>query len=135
MGHVPVFSYHMGAETMDRFIGSFHMPLFMFLSGLVTKTVVSSTTDLSKLVRKIAALMLPLGVFGFCFTLYCTDTSSFSDVPSKVWMFISSNNKMGYWYLFDLALFYATMPLYSLNRRNLWCIDAAIGGGLKLCFL
>lgn len=33
---------------------------------------------------------------------------------------------MGYWYLFDLALFYATMPLYCLNKRCCWWIDAII---------
>lgn len=125
MGHVSVFSYHSGAVTMDRFIGSFHMPLFMFLSGLVAKTSFVHL-EISKWLRKVGALMLPLCVFGLCFTLYSTGESNIEAILSKVWTFVSSNNKMGYWYLFDLALFYATMPMFSMNRRNRWWMDAVI---------
>lgn len=127
MGHVSVFCYRTGADTMDRFIGSFHMPLFMFLSGIVTKTSIAPSFEIHKWIRKMCALLLPLCVFGICFTLYYTGTSRLENIPSKVWSFISSNNKMGYWYLFDLALFYVTIPLYSLNKHNKWWIDAAIG--------
>lgn len=126
IGHVSVFCYHSRVDVMDRFIGSFHMPLFMFLSGLVTKTSIAPPIEISKWLRKIGTLILPLCIFGFCFTLYCTNTSIMTEIPSKVWTFISSNNKMGYWYLFDLALFYATMPIFSLNNRNRWWIDTAI---------
>lgn len=128
MGHVSVFSYQTGAETMDRFIGSFHMPLFMFLSGIVTKTpIFSPPIGIGNWLRKICALLLPLCAFGFCFTLYCTGTSSIGDIPAKVWTFVSSNNKMGYWYLFDLALFYVTMPVFLLNKSKRWWIDAVLG--------
>lgn len=134
MGHVSGFCYHEGAEEMERFIGSFHMPLFMFLSGMVTKTISAPPIDIYKWGRKIGALLLPLFVFGFCFTLYCTDTSSIQAIPAKIWTFISSNNKMGYWYLFALALFYATMPLYSLNKKSRWWTDVFIGCLIEAIF-
>lgn len=134
MGHVVVFCYHEGAETFGRFIGSFHMPLFMFLSGVVTKTNIASSILFRTWSRKIGALLLPFIVFGFCFTLYCTNTSNIINVPTKVWSFISSNSKMGYWYLFDLALFYALMPFYSLNKRNRWWIDVMIGVMIETLF-
>lgn len=123
MGHVSVFSYHVDSLTLDRFIGSFHMPLFMFLSGLVTKT---SNVELTRWIRKIGGLMLPMFIFGYCFTLYCTGTSNITDVPTKLWTFISSDSKMGYWYLLDLGLFYAFMPLFSLNKKKRLWIDIAI---------
>lgn len=127
MGHVSVFCYQAGAGAMDRFIGSFHMPLFMFLSGIVTKTPIFSKNGIGNWLRKIGALLLPLCVFGFCFTLYCTGTSNIGDILTKVWSFVSSNNKMGYWYLFDLALFYVTMPIFLLNKRKRWWNDAILG--------
>lgn len=111
---------------MDRFIGSFHMPLFMFLSGMVTKSNISSHILFKTYGRKIGALLLPLIVFGFCFTLYCTGTSNIIEIPAKLWSFICSNNKMGYWYLFDLVLFYALMPFYFISKSNRWWIDAMI---------
>ena len=134
MGHIPLFCYHTGIENMDRFIGSFHMPLFMFLSGLVTKTKIAPEYDFIKWLKKIGGLLLPLFFFGICFTLYCTHTSNIDDVPYKVLSFVCSNNKMGYWYLFVLALFYASMPIYSLNKINCWYIDALIGIIIEIIF-
>lgn len=57
MGHIPLFCYHTGIECMDRFIGSFHMPLFMFLSGLVTKTKIAPEYDFIKCLKKIGGLL------------------------------------------------------------------------------
>lgn len=35
MGHLYQFSYHDTQSVVPAIIGSFHMPLFLFLSGLV----------------------------------------------------------------------------------------------------
>ena len=122
MGHVLGFSFRQPDDVAGRWISSFHMPLFMFLSGLVTCSgVVAPYWDVRKLGKKLKGLLLPLVVFGMCFTM------TFSkDFLTGLIGFLESPNKNGYWYLMTLAVFYVSLSLYRLNVKQKWYVDVAL---------
>lgn len=122
MGHVLGFSFRQPDDVAGRWISSFHMPLFMFLSGLVACSgVVAPYWDVRKLGKKLKGLLLPLVVFGICFTM------TFSkDFLTGLIGFLESPNKNGYWYLMTLAIFYVSLSLYRLNVKQKWYVDAAL---------
>ena len=126
MGHVIGFALGQADDLAGRWISSFHMPLFMFLSGLVACSgVVPPYWSVGKLVKKLRALLLPLFVFGLCYTF------TFSkDVVSGVVGFVESPSKNGYWYLMTLAVFYVSLCLYRLNVKNKWYVDVAMAIGI-----
>lgn len=122
MGHVYGMAFAQSDDVAYRVISSFHMPLFMFLSGLVAYS--GATTpfwNLIKLGRKLRGLLLPLIVFGMCFTM--TFSRNFG---TGLVEFLESPNKNGYWYLMSLAVFYVSLSLYRLNIKQKWYIDVAL---------
>lgn len=69
MGHVMGFSFGQADDVAGRWISSFHMPLFMFLSGLVASSgIVAPFWSAGKLAKKLRGLLFPLFVFGLCYT-------------------------------------------------------------------
>lgn len=130
MGHVYGMAFAQSDDVAYRVISSFHMPLFMFLSGLVACSGVTTPFwNLKKLSRKLRGLVLPLIVFGMCFTMTWV-----SDFGSGLKCFLESPNKNGYWYLMTLAVFYVSLSIYRLNFKQKWYIDVvlaiAIWGGM-----
>lgn len=130
MGHVYGMAFAQSDDVVYRVISSFHMPLFMFLSGLVACSGVTTPFwNLKKLSRKLRGLVLPLIVFGMCFTMTWV-----SDFGSGLKCFLESPNKNGYWYLMTLAVFYVSLSIYRLNFKQKWYIDVvlaiAIWGGM-----
>lgn len=126
MGHMYGFSFGQSEDVVCRIVGSFHMPLFMFLSGLVACS--GATTpfwNLSKLVRKLRGLLLPLFVFGLGFTMTWV-----RDFGTAFVGFLESPNKSGYWYLMTLAVFYVSLSLYRLNVKQKWYVDVALAVAL-----
>lgn len=122
MGHVYGMAFAQSDEVAYRVIGSFHMPLFMFLSGLVACSgVVAPYWGIWKLSKKLKGLLLPLIVFGMCFTM--TFSRNFG---TGLVEFLESPNKNGYWYLMSLAVFYVSLSLYRLNVKQKWYIDVAL---------
>lgn len=122
MGHVYGMVFSQSNDIFYKFIYSFHMPLFMFLSGLVACSGVTTPFwDLPKLGRKLRGLLLPLLCFGMCFTMTWADDSC-----SGLLEFLDSPNKNGYWYLMTLAVFYVSLSLYRLNVKQKWYIDVAL---------
>ena len=105
MGHVLGFSFRQPDDVAGRWISSFHMPLFMFLSGLVASSgIVAPYWSFGKLAKKLRGLLLPLFVFGLCYTF------TFSkDILSGMVGFAKSPAKNGYWYLMTLAMFYLSL--------------------------
>lgn len=122
IGHVYGMVFNQGEDITYKWISSFHMPLFMFLSGLVACSgVVAPYWDVRKLGKKLKGLLLPLVVFGICFTM------TFSkDFLTSLIGFLESPNKNGYWYLMTLAVFYVSLSLYRLNVKQKWYIDVAL---------
>lgn len=130
MGHVYGMAFAQSDDVACRVISSFHMPLFMFLSGLVACSGATSPFwNMTKLSRKLRGLLLPLIVFGMCFTMTWV-----SDFGSGLKCFLESPNKNGYWYLMTLAVFYVSLSIYRLNFKQKWYIDVvlaiAIWGGM-----
>lgn len=119
MGHVYGFSFAQPDDVVNRIISSFHMPLFMFLSGLVACSGATSPYwNLPKLGQKLRGLLLPLLVFGMCFTM------TFSrDFEMGLVGFLESPSKYGYWYLMTLAVFYISLSVYRLNVKQKWYVD------------
>ena len=122
IGHVYGMVFDQSANITYKWISSFHMPLFMFLSGLVACSgVVAPYWGFGKLGKKLKGLLLPLVVFGMCFTM------TFSkDFVTGLIGFLESPNKNGYWYLMTLAVFYVSLLLYRLNIKQKWYVDAAL---------
>lgn len=122
MGHVYGMAFAQSDDVAYRVISSFHMPLFMFLSGLVACSgVVAPYWGTGKLSKKLKGLLLPLIVFGMCFT-----TTISKDFLTSLIGFLESPNKNGYWYLMTLAVFYVSLSLYRLNVKQKWYIDVAL---------
>lgn len=122
MGHVYGMALAQSDDVAYRVISSFHMPLFMFLSGLVACSgVVAPYWGIGKLSKKLKGLLLPLIVFGMCFT-----TTISKDFLTSLNGFLESPNKNGYWYLMTLAVFYVSLSLYRLNVKQKWYIDVAL---------
>lgn len=122
MGHIYGMAFALSDDVVYRVISSFHMPLFMFLSGLVACSGATSPFwNLKKLSRKLRGLLLPLIVFGMCFTM--TFSRNFG---TGLVEFMESPNKNGYWYLMSLAVFYVSLSLYRLNVKQKWYIDVAL---------
>lgn len=85
-------------------ISSFHMPLFIFLSGLVAS--IPSINNISDKFRK---LLFPFFIVGTCHVLLL-------NVP-----FISalqSTYKAGYWYLYVLFCFYIFLVPFGWNKNK-----------------
>ena len=122
MGHVYGFAFAQSDAVANRLISSFHMPLFMFLSGLVACSGATKPFwNLPKLGRKLRGLLLPLLVFGMCFTMTWA-----KDFGSGLKCFLESPNKNGYWYLMTLAVFYVSLSLYRLNVKQKWYVDVGL---------
>lgn len=126
MGHVYFFGFGQSDSIVFKAIGSFHMPLFMFLSGLVACSgIVPPYWNFAKLGKKLKGLLLPLVVFGICFSL------TFSgDTLSCIKGFAESPNKNGYWYLMTLAVFYASQSLFRINTKQKWQADIALAAAI-----
>lgn len=67
-------------------------------------------------------------IWGIIFSFYCMkrDILNLDDWNIVINTFIMSPSKMGYWYLFDLALFYSILVIYRINNKNRFWIDIII---------
>ncbi|WP_288360957.1 acyltransferase family protein [uncultured Bacteroides sp.] len=122
MGHLYFFSYGQSDSIVFCFISSFHMPLFMFLSGLVS----SPSLSLMCCVKKILRLLLPMLFFGLCFTVSFSQINAIEELGLLFISFIQKASKNGYWYLMSLSLFYISLQFFRLNRCNSIIKDALI---------
>ena len=109
IGHVLWFpmgfaDVHINGCLLLNFIQSFHMPLFIFLSGIVIKSV----PDIKKLLSKLLQFLCPLLLIGVCYSYYIGGVNSIRS-------FVFSSTKLGYWYLWVLSVFYV---LYFLLYRS-----------------
>lgn len=106
MGHV--FGFSQPDDGIIAFIYTFHMPLFMFLSGLV-----AVPPKPRKLLVKWRRFLVPFFVVGLSFAFYRGFT---------VAGFFRDGSKCGYWYLWVLAIFYLALSAFRFvgkGRRGL----------------
>lgn len=113
MGHVLLFSLYMngGADQSLCFklISQFHMPLFIFLSGLVVKvTEISWSKCATDIWKRIRTLLVPFFVFGVLLT-YTRN--------GNVVTFITAQMKYGYWYLWVLFELYLLHYVYRFMHQ------------------
>lgn len=90
-----------------QFIYSFHMPLFMFLSGLV----IFELPKWHKLCFKLTNYLFPFFIVGSLYSLF---------IDTNISVFFISAKKLGYWYLLVLGEFYLLLFIYGFfGQRNL----------------
>jgi len=113
LGHVLLFV--MSGEKspvlgyLTEWIYSFHMPLFVFLSGLVIRTSFMNNSEIiSDLYKRFRQLIVPFLLFGIIITL----------MWGLTWrdLFIS-DGKSGLWYLPVLFYLYLIVYLITLAKR------------------
>lgn len=107
MGHY-VFHALGQDDIIHEIIGSFQMPLFMFMSGYV----ISSTPSWKKCCKKVITFMLPMLIVGGIYAWFSGSTLS-------AW--IQTPFKHGYWYFYVLSVFYVLLSIIG-----------KIGGGIVL---
>ncbi|WP_051220420.1 acyltransferase family protein [Prevotella sp. AGR2160] len=105
LGHEPLFSPV--DDQVWQFVGIFHMPLFMAVSGIVTNP--------EKIhLPKRAKMLIPFLIFGIGFTFLMGGTFL---------SFITSEPKGGYWYLYVLFVF---CLLLAACRKLPWRLEVGM---------
>lgn len=122
MGHVLNLSFgHASLSSLFNFICAFHMPLFIFISGYVIKSI----PDAKKCVKRTMQYLLPAITIGLIYTLW----SSYS-----VTDFFTHSFKRGYWFLFVLCYYnwFLFIGDKIVRLNNQLCKELLIGGGILL---
>ena len=100
IGHLIAFTTDNRPNPVNQLIVSFHMPLFMFLSGFV----ISPPKDIQTLFKKAIRFILPMIWVGLLFTYI---------VGKNFQSFLTDHYKNGYWYLYILTIYYISMYWYG----------------------
>ena len=58
------FDHAWKKSSLMRFIYSFHMPLFIFLSGLVSVTIIERKFFINDIVKRMHTLLAPFAIVG-----------------------------------------------------------------------
>jgi fucose 4-O-acetylase-like acetyltransferase len=121
-----------GNQSLFVWLYSFHMPLFMFISGYIAfkTTHINNVADYGVFIKKRSISLLipyfawPLLVYNFFFK-----KKEHIDFITQVWNVITKWNSLWYlWFLFFLMLCYSVFHLLSkkANKKNNILIDAVI---------
>ena len=114
IGHLPFYCYYgwsiePNPSSLATFVGLFHMPLFMLLSGLVTNVQRFSLVKKTK-------LLIPFFVFGLLFT--------YTMGSGNAIYFMINEAKAGYWFLWVLPLYFVL--LHVIRKLHLPFIGGAV---------
>jgi fucose 4-O-acetylase-like acetyltransferase len=121
IGHLSLWAFAQGVNPVTDFVSTFHMQLFMFLSGVV----ISSAPHSKKLVKKLSRFWLPFIVIGSIYTISINKTLK---------VYFTSTMKLGYWYIFTLGFFYIFLWLIQFNSNNRKTSGKAIDIGILIGF-
>lgn len=107
IGHFTLWGYGMNNDPLHDFVYLFHMPLFIFLSGIV----IGSAPKISKVIVKAFQFLCPFFIVGFvAYSAYIN--GNFHD-------FITGHYKYGYWYLLVLTiLYFLLLPFQFTNGKQ-----------------
>lgn len=94
-----------GNNPIVSLVASFHMPLFMFLSGIV----ISTPPNITKCIRKIVQFWMPLLTIGIVYTI---------SIKGSLIGYAFNNMKYGYWYLYTLGFLYLLLIPFRYNIYN-----------------
>lgn len=103
IGHLILWCYEDNNNGVFIFVNSVHMPLFMFLSGVVINIPPTSRRWIVLLFR----FLCPFLIIGGLLSLF--------DGRGLLKLF-TSHHKCGYWYLYILSLFYSFLYLRGLLK-------------------
>lgn len=118
-GHVMLydfygFQYSASKSVLHQFVASFQMPLWFFISGMVTRTEISVSDIHSDLYKRFRSLIIPAIVVGIPFSYF---------IGKGVEGFFADGMKQGYWYMFVLFEMLVINYVFSLpfgkNRKCL----------------
>lgn len=105
MGHITLWVLQQPTNPIVSLIGAFHMPLFMFLSGIV----ICRPADIKKCIKKLFRFWMPLVTVGIVYTLV---------IKAQLIDYAFNNMKFGYWYLYTLGFIYILMMPFRQNVNN-----------------
>ena len=105
MGHFIIWPLGIEDDFITSFVTSFHMPVFMFLSGFV----ISSSPSFCKSVRKVLQFIFPMLIIGSLYVFFRHQTID---------SFFFDSTKKGYWYLWVLSIFYLILSFLSQNNEG-----------------
>ena len=106
IGHLIAFTTdNDGPNPVNQLIVSFHMPLFMFLSGFV----ISPPKDIQTLFKKAIRFILPMIWVGLLFTYI---------VGKNFQSFLTDHYKNGYWYLYILTIYFVFVAVVVMKRQH-----------------
>lgn len=103
-GHVTVWPLKSPDVVLGNLVASFHMPIFMFFSGLV----ISAIPTHKKCFDKVLTFLCPMITIGLLMAIV------FHKPIGGFWF---DNMKYGYWYLYVLSVFYLLLTTFSWRRR------------------
>lgn len=109
IGHVYIFSFGVTDTLVYKVIASFHMHLFMFISGFVAYVSPEVKDVYKKVLKRICSYVCPAYLIGFVISAYL------QIVPVEV-EYVHFN---GYWYLKSLAIFCVIQLLLLRCKKKL----------------
>lgn len=96
------------ASRLMQIICTFHVPLFFFLSGMVSVTEIKLGKIPSDIYKRFRQLLVPFFVVGSIYSLWSVGNLSF----------LTNDYKYGYWYLWVLFVYYVLLyPLALVKNR------------------
>lgn len=116
-GHVlqfDLYGWALGHSLLGKLVGSYHNYLFMFLSGMVSITIIEKKNILSDIYKRFRRLIVPALAIGIPYTYF---------TGADVLAFLNNPYKWGYWYLFVLFGLYVISYLFALLQpKTLWWV-------------
>lgn len=125
IGHLVCFCMHYSSwndasnNPYMAIVYSYHMPLFMFLSGFV----ITEFPSMKKLSHKLLRFLLPFMVVGAIYSVVN------GNMP---WDFLTNEFKFGYWYLWVLSIYYIFLFFAKSLLRN-WGGIVTFAIGVWVC--
>ncbi|MFT3703318.1 MAG: acyltransferase family protein [Agriterribacter sp.] len=115
---------------------SFHMPLFMFISGYIAgkSTHINSLSDYGIFLKKrVISLLIPYFVWPLLVHNFFFKKNDTLDFATQGWKLITQWNSLWYlWFLFFLLICYSLFYIASrkLNKKNIILIDVIIASSI-----
>ena len=129
--HIELFSFNLSSSFVGDVFRNFRMPLFFFISGLITgrkEIVIGNVRELfDKISKKVKVQLIPTIVFGIIYTyFYCNLEFN---------VFVESKSKLGFWFTICLLWMFIILYLVSFITSKLSKKDKTIILIAISCFL
>ena len=111
VGHLYTFSEATDGNLVNKFIGSFHMALFMFVSGFVAYIQSDGGANRKRLVKRFLAYICPAFIISYALSLYGYIILGSRDIN------MIDTLTGGYWYLKALAIFVCLQAILIKCKR------------------